>query len=405
MSTRGPLAGVRVIDFGWVWAGGLPGQVLADLGAEVIKVESRKRLDYMRQGRPLRGTQPDPEQNPWFHALNRNKLSVTINLANRTGVELARRLILAGDVVIENFTPGFMSRVGLDYLSLHALKPSLVMLSMSGTGQVGPLAGIRTYATIIAALSGMDSLVGYPGERVLGMQQPYADANGGVHAVFAILLALWHQRRTGQGQFIDLAQLETSVAVMGEALMETLMTGRVPRTQGNDYPGMAPHGHYPCAGDDAWIAIAVRSDDEWRALCASLGAEGLAGDPRFQTHPGRWHHRRELDPALSAWTRRFGPYELTVRLQRVGIAAAPLLGPAELASDPHFRARAAFVEVEHPVLGKEVVYGAAWKMSRTPAGVRRHAPLLGQDNEDVFGRLLGLTPDEIHRLAREQVIA
>lgn len=405
MNAHGPLAGIRVIDFGWVWAGGIPGQLLADLGAEVIKVESRKRLDYMRQGRPLRGTQPDPEQNPWFHALNRNKLSVTINLAHPKGVELTRRLVLAGDVVIENFTPGFMSRIGLDYPSLHALKPSLVMLSMSGTGQGGPLAGIRSYATIIAALSGMDSLVGYPGERVLGTQQPYADANAGVHAVFAILVALWHRRRTGQGQFIDLSQLESAVAVMGEALMETLMTKRVPGPQGNDYPGMAPHGHYPCLGNDAWIAIAVRSDGEWRALCAALGADTLATEPRFQTAPDRWHHRRELDRTLAEWTRRVAPYELTTRLQQAGIAAAPVLGPAELSSDPHFRSRGTFVEVEHPVLGKEVIYGPAWRMSRTPPAVRRHAPLLGEHNEEVFGRLLGLAPEEIRGLAEEQVIA
>lgn len=401
---RGPLAGIRVIDFGWVWAGGIPGQLLADLGAEVIKVESLKRLDYMRQGRPLKGTRPDPEQNPWFHALNRNKLSVTLNLAHPAGVELARRLILKGDVVIENFTPGFMKRIGLDYPSLQREKPDLVMLSMSGTGQFGPLAGIRSYATIIAALSGMDSLVGYPGERVLGMQQPYADANAGIHAVFAILVALHHRRRTGRGQFIDLAQIETGVGVMGEALMETLMTKRVPGTQGNDYPGFAPHGHYPCQGDDAWVAIAVRSDEEWGALCRALDAEALLADPRFESAPDRWRHRRELDRALGEWTRRLTPYEVTVRLQQAGVAAAPILGPAELLADPHFRARGTFVEVEHPVLGTEVIYGAAWRMSRTPVGVRRHAPLLGEHNQEVFGRLLGLSLEEIHQLAQEEVI-
>lgn len=400
----GPLAGVRVIDFGWVWAGGIPGQLLADLGAEVIKVESRKRLDYMRQGRPLRGTRPDPEQNPWFHALNRGKLSVTLNLTHPKGIELARRLCLAGDVVIENFTPGFMARIGLDYPALRAENPRLVMLSMSGTGQSGPLAGIRSYATIIAALSGMDSLVGYPGERVLGMQQPYADANAGIHAVFAVLVALRHRRRTGRGQLIDLAQLETAVGVMGEALMETLLTGRVPGTQGNDYPGFAPHGHYPCLGSDAWVAVAVRSDAEWEALTDALGAAPLRADARFATAAGRWRHRRELDRALGEWTRRFAPYELTVRLQRAGVAAAPILGPAELVADAHFRARGTFVEVEHPVLGREVIYGGAWRMSRTPVGVRGRAPLLGEHNQDVFGRLLGLAPEEVARLAAEDVI-
>ncbi len=404
MGAPASLAGIRVIDFGWVWAGGIPGQILADLGAEVIKVESRKRLDYMRQGRPLRGIEPDPEQNPWFHALNRNKFSVTINLSQPAGVALARRLILTADVVIENFTPGFMSRIGLDYPSLLAQKPGLVMLSMSGMGQTGPLAGIRSYATIIAALSGMDSLVGYAGERVLGMQQPYADANGGLHAAFAILVALWHRRRTGRGQFIDLAQLEAAVAVMGEALMETAMSGRIPATQGNDYPGFAPHGHYPCRDEDTWVAIAVRSDEEWQALCVALGAGPLAADQRFRGGADRWRHRRDLDRALGEWTRRFSPYEATVRLGRAGVAAAPLLGPVELLADPHFRARGSFVEVEHPVLGKEVIYGAAWTMSRTPPGVERPAPLLGEHNDQVFGRLLGLAPEEIRRLAEEDVI-
>src|SRR5919201_4369008 len=212
---RGPLDGCRVLDFGWVLAGAIPGMVLADMGAEVIKVESRQRLDYMRMGRPIVGDQPDPEQNPMFHNVNRNKLSITLNTMHQKGVELARKLVARCDVVIENFSPGVMDRLGLSYEELRRMRPDLIMASISSTGQTGPLRNLRAYAPSIAALAGLDSIMGYEGERPLGLKHAYGDICGALHTVFAIVGALYQLQRTGRGQDIDLYMLRAAIDTQG----------------------------------------------------------------------------------------------------------------------------------------------------------------------------------------------
>ena len=251
----GPLAGYRVLDFGWVLAGAVPGMILSDMGAEVIKVETRQRMDYMRLGRPIIGDRPDPEQNPMFHNVNRGKRSVTLNTTRPAAVELARQLAAKCDVVIENFSPGVMERIGLGYETLSDENPRLVMASITSNGQTGPLRDLRAYAPSIGALSGLDSTMGYeppegaPG-RPLGLKHAYADLCGALHAVFAITSALHQRRRTGQGQYIDVSMLRATVSTMGTGLMEYELTGRVPQPRGNYDPVMAPYGNYPCQGDD-----------------------------------------------------------------------------------------------------------------------------------------------------------
>ena len=401
----GPLHGYRVVDMGWVFAGAIPGQVLADMGAEVIKVESRQRIDYMRQGKPLIGNTPDPEQNPWFHAVNRNKKSISVNLRSERGVQLVRQLIGVSDIVIENFTPGFMSRIGLDYASLAASHPGIVMLSMSGCGQTGPDRDVPAYAPLLAGLSGLDSQVGYAGEGVLGIQQPYADTNAGFTAAFAVLAALYHRERTGEGQYIDLAEMEAAVAVLGEAVVEHSLTGSSPGPMGNDRRGFAPRGHYPGRDADTWLAISVDSDSDWEALCRTLSAPGLAADTRFKTASARWEHRRALDDALAKLTRHHPAAPLASILQTAGVAARMLTGPREMLTDPHFAARGTFATLVHPVLGQERVFSTAWRMSATPGSVKCHAPLLGEHNRAIYCQLLGLTSVEFERLVAEEVIS
>ena len=231
---QGPLSGYRVLDFGWVLAGAVPGMILADMGAEVIKVETRQRMDYMRLGRPIIGDQPDPEQNPMFHNVNRGKRSITLNTAQPEAVELAKRLAAECDVVIENFSPGVMERIGLGYETLSHDNPRLVMASITSNGQTGPLRDLRAYAPSIGALSGLDSTMGYePAEgetgRPLGLKHAYADLCGALHAVFAITSALHQRRRTGLGRYIDVSMLRATVATMGAGLMEYELTGRVPQ--------------------------------------------------------------------------------------------------------------------------------------------------------------------------------
>ena len=400
----GALAGYRVLDFGWVLAGAIPGMVLADLGAEVIKVETRQRLDYMRMGRPIVGDRPDPEQNPMFHNVNRGKLSVTLNIAQPEAAALARRLAARCDVVIENFSPGVMERLGLDYDALRAVKPDIIMASISATGQQGPLRDLRAYAPSIGALSGLDSVMGYEGGSPLGLKHAFGDICGALHAVFAILSALYRRRQTGAGQYIDVSMLRATVVTQGIGLMEQALTGRSLRPRGNYDPTMAPYGNYPCAGADQWVSIAVATPDEWNGLVAAMDCPAWADDDRFRSQYRRQRHRRELDALLSQWTAQRDAAALTDLLQRHGVAAAPVLSAEERLFHPHFMERNLYTDIDHPALGAEPIFNLMWGLSKTPSAVRRHAPLLGEHNRPILGDLLGISDAELAELTQREVV-
>ena len=400
----GVLSGYRVLDFGWVLAGAIPGMALADMGAEVIKIETRQRLDYMRLGRPIVGDQPDPEQNPMFHNVNRNKLSVTLNIAEPAAVALAKRLAAHCDVVIENFSPGVMERLGLDYATLRAIKPDIVMASISSTGQEGPLRDLRAYAPSIGALSGLDSTMGYAGGRPLGFKHAFGDICGALHAVFAIAAALYHRNRTGQGQYIDASMLRATVATQGIGLMEQALTGRALQPRGNYDPTLAPYGHYPCAGDDQWVSIAVATPDEWRGLVTAIGSPGWADDDRFRSQYRRQRHRKELDELLAGWTSQQDAAAVTALLQTHGVAAAPVLSAEERLFHPHCIERGLYSDIDHPALGAEPIFNLMWGLSKTPSAVRRPAPLLGEHNRQILCGTLGLSEDELAHLVEQQVV-
>ena len=406
---RGPLDGYRVLDFGWVLAGAVPGMILADMGAEVIKVETRQRMDYMRLGRPIIGDEPDPEQNPMFHNVNRGKRGITLNTTHPEAVELARRLAAGCDVVIENFSPGVMQRLGLDYNTLSRDNPLLVMASITSNGQTGPLRDLRAYAPSIGALSGLDSTMGYQpteGEqgRPLGLKHAYADLCGALHAVFAITSALHERQRTGHGRYIDVSMLRATVATMGAGLMEYELAGRVLQPMGNYDPVMAPYGNYPCRGDDEWVSIAVRTEEEWGGLSKAMGNPDWADEPIFSSRYARLNHRRELNACLSEWTRERTAWETTELLQSCGVAAFPVLDAEGRLFNSHFQARGLYSDIEHPALGSEPVFNLMWQLSRTPPRIQRHAPLLGEHNRDVFCGLLGMDETELSRLEEMQII-
>ena len=401
---EGPLSGYRVLDFGWVLAGALPGMILADMGAEVLKVETHQRMDYMRLGRPIVGDEPDPEQHPLFHNVNRGKLSITLNTTKPEAVELAKKLVAHCDVVIENFSPGVMDRIGLGYEVLSAIKPGIVMASISSNGQSGPLRDLRAYAPSIGALAGLDSTLGYDGERPLGLKHAYADISGALHSVFAVVSALRQCKQTGQGQYIDLSMLRATVATMGAGLMEYEMTGRVMGTKGNHDPVMAPYGNYPCQGEDAWVSIAVRTDEEWRGLTEGMDNPPWCDEEKFASRYSRLENRRELDDKLAEWTRQRPPEDITELLQSHGVAAIPVMGAEDRLFNPHFRARGLYSDIEHPSLGAEPIYNIMWNLERTPPSIRRHAPLMGEHNGQIFGGLLGVAEREIAQLEEEQVL-
>jgi len=397
-----PLDSYRVVDFSWVWAGPLLGMILADMGAEVIKVETNKRLDSARltPGRTTVG----PETDFVFHSMNRNKLGITVDMSDPRGAALIRGLVEISDVAVENFSPKGLRNLGLEYASLREVNPQLVMISLPAAGQYGPLSDIVTYAPSLGALCGYSSLIGYPGERVLGEQTPYLDVNSAIHGAFAVLAALYYRERTGKGQYIDMAQIEVGASAIGEAFMEYFINGRVMGTRGNRHPAMAPHNNYPCKGDDKWISIAVKTDEEWRSFCDAIGSPPWAEDVRFGDGSNRLRNQEELDRLVSGWTVELTYYEAMDILQKAGVAAAPCLDLSERFSDPHFEERQTHLQVEHPATGDDIIAGIPFKLSETPCEVRRPAPLLGQHNEYVFRELLGKTREEIAQLIEDKVI-
>jgi crotonobetainyl-CoA:carnitine CoA-transferase CaiB-like acyl-CoA transferase len=409
------LAGYRILDFGTAFASPMAAHLLADMGAEVIKIESQTRLDGLRLGRPIVGEDIAggdrgewPEYQPVFHGLNRSKLGVTVNIKHPEGVELLKRLVRVCDVVVNNFSPGVMDRAGLGYDALRAAKPDLIYVSLPAAGESGPLRDIVTYAPVIAALTGISGLVGYSSRRedfVGTLQVAFCDAVGALHAVVAILAALRHRKATGEGQAIEIAQWEAAASMLGEGLLDYVMNGRVLSPAGNSHPTMVPHDNYRCAGEDAWVAIAVRSEDEWRAFCRATDHPEWADDARFTDAYRRRQHRSELDTLITTWTSRRTPYEAMEILQAAGVAAMPVMNLEDQFRDPHLREREIHLESEHPKVGLEFLHGIPWRLSDTPGRIRRPAPLLGEHNQYVFGELLGLPEVEIQRLVEAGAIS
>jgi benzylsuccinate CoA-transferase BbsF subunit len=397
-----PLSGYRVVDFSWVWAGPLLGELLADMGAEVIKVETNKRLDSARltPGRSTVG----PETDFVFHSINRNKLGITVDMTDPRGAKLIRELISISDVALDNFSPMGLKKLNLEYAELSQANPQLVMISLPAAGQHGPLSNIVTYAPSLGALCGYSSIIGYPGERVLGEQTPYLDVTSSIHGAFAVLSALYYRERTGKGQYIDMAQIEVGASVIGEAFMEYFMNGRVLGTMGNRSPTMAPHNNYPCLGEDRWVSIAVDTEEEWRSFCTAIGNPPWVKEKRFSDKFNRQRNLEELDRLVSAWTINLSNYEVMDILQKAGVAATPCLDLMERFSDPHYAERGTHLQVEHPATGIDIIAGIPFKLSGTPGEVRRPAPMLGQHNNYVFRELLGRTESEIAQLVEEKVI-
>ena len=388
-------------------------QLLADMGAQVIKVESRERLDGLRLGRPMVGEDVAggdrglwPELQPVFHSINRNKLGVTLNLRTGEGVDLVRSLIARSDVVMNNFSPGVLRRLGLDYPDLQKLRPDIILVSMPSVGDSGPLRDILAYAPIIQALSGLMSVVGYgKDEPLVGeLQSPWSDAVASIHAALATLAALRHRNRTGRGQLVEVAQLEATTSMLGEAFLSNQMNGTEQTPQGNYDSEFAPHNNYPCAGDDKWVAIAVKTEEEWRGFCRALGEPGWTQDLRFADRAARLSNTGDLDEHVSRWTRGLSAQEITEKLQENGVAAMPVMNIEDQFLDPHLQQRQAFAQVDHPHIGAEWVYGMPWLLSGTPGSVRTPAPVLGEHNEYVFHQLLGVPLDELERLQERQVI-
>ncbi len=393
----GALAGIRVLDFGWNWAGPMAGQLLADMGAEVIRVETSKRQDLMRF---LDYT------SPFFCHNNRSKKSTTINIADPEGARLVLELAKSADIVMDNFAAGKMSNNGLGFDELIAANPELVVVSMSMAGQEGPLRGMRGFASIATGYSGLELMVGYPEAGVSTGLLPFGlgDTSMSIQAVVGALAALEDRDRTGKGQFVDVSQIECSTATMGQPLLDFQLTGNVAGAQGNAHASFCPHALYGTAGEDRWIAVVARDDDDWEKLVGVIGRDDWAGDDTLATAAQRRERVGEIDEAISKWAAGLDRDEAVAQLLSAGVPVSPALELEERNAHPHFTARGFSMPHDYDGFDPCTIYATPWLLSATPAELTRPTPKLGEHNDYVYRELLGLDDDEIARLEGEGIL-
>jgi crotonobetainyl-CoA:carnitine CoA-transferase CaiB-like acyl-CoA transferase len=394
-----PLAGVRVLDFMQLWVGTFCSLQLAHLGAEVIRVESSLRPCQQRGLPPFADGKPGVNRAGVFNQWNQGKRSIQVDVRRPEGLEIARRLIRHCDVVTENFAVGAMERMGLGYENLRAIREDIILLSISGNGQTGPYATDISYGTTVGALSGIYGLCGYEGFEPMEPRWICAESVAALTGAFAVVAALVHRARTGQGQHIDLSMLETTEMVLAEGLLEFAMNGREPRRLGNHDRWMTPHNCYKAKGGPLdWVTITLGSEHEWRSFCSAIGTRSLAEDPRFCSAQARKSNEGELDAIITDWTRRRDRWEITAILQAAGVAAIPTMNSKDLAQDEHLLQRGFFPDIEHPEVGHRLHTGIPWTMTGTPCKVKRAAPLFGADTDEILSSLLNLSEGEIRRL-------
>ena len=418
-----PLKNIRVLDLSRVFAMPFAGANLADLGAEVIKVDTCQ-AQFMDTTRTITGPFPDNrpgdlwwEQGGTFQMLNRGKRSVTLDLRSAESQAIIKDLVRLCDVVLENFTPRVMARFGLDYESLRAEKPDLIMVSNTGYGHSGPWSSFGAMASALEPTHGTGAFMGYMEEGPEGrlteghipnkMGNSYSDFLATWTALGAVMAALLRRARTGEGQWIDLAMYQTGTTVIGSGLLDFAFNGRRTQRIGNRHPVWSPHGVYPCQGHDQWVAIAVRDDDDWQALCQAIGEQELTADPRFCNPIDRRRDQEELDEIIGSWTSKRTSYQAMDSLQWAGVPAGAVLTSKQALTDPQYLARGFFETVHNPPevdLRPKGYVGRGWKFSKSEAAIKGPAPQLGDANEYVLGELLGIDPPQLKAFAADWTI-
>ena len=411
---RLPLKNYRILDLSRIWAGPYCTKLMADMGAEVIKLESLSVYDSHRGPvNPAPGIAAYPESDPgeqpwnrngWFNCLHMNKYGVSLELTGDEGRRVFDQLVSISDVLIENFRQGSLARLGYDYETLRRLRPDLIYVSMPAFGNNGPWQKYVAYGIGQEQLSGMAHMTGYAGEGPMKSGINHGDPITGAHAAGVVLAALRRRRRTGKGMFVDVSQQESAVALIGGEVLAYQVSGEEPERMGNHSPYFAPHNAYQCAGEDRWVTISVSNDAQWRSLAEAISGPELAAEQDFATGADRLQRQDRLDRLISEWTADKDPYEISHLLQQVGVPASPVMRGPDLLEDPHYKARGTFVEVDHKQVGPKMYPGIPFKMSATPGEVRWAAPALGQHNRLVYGEVLGMTGDEIDRLEERGVI-
>jgi benzylsuccinate CoA-transferase BbsF subunit len=405
-----PLSGIRVCDFTWVWAGPYCTLQLAHLGAEVIRIETKTRPCVTRMLPPWPDGKFDGlNKSGYFNQYNQGKKSLSLNFKHPIASEVAWKLIKESDIVINNFASGVIEKMGFGYEAVKKVNPNVIMISLSGYGDTGPYSKYVAYGPAQVPLSGMSALTGYKGFPPMHAGFSYADPNAGVHGAFALIAALFHRAKTGEGQYIDMSQWECAMDLLAEGILEYTMNGREPERVGNRDPQMAPHGIFKCldlpekAMDvtiDQWVSIVCADEAEWGRLARALGKPELANDARFKTFAARKQNEDALEAIVTEWTSRRRAADVVAELQKAGVAAAACADSKYVSEDPHLVEREYFVYREHPEVGKRQHCGIPWRMSGTPCEVKAAAPVLGQHTDEVLTGLLGYSAEDVEEMRK-----
>lgn len=398
------LEGLKVLDFFWVAVGPMTTSYLAEYGATVVRVESRRRSDPLRNSPPFGNSRPGLNRSGYYASYNATKYALGLNMAHPKAMGVITRLVHWADVVTENFTPGTMTRWGLAYEDLYRIRPDIIMLSTSMLGHGGPLSKQPGFGPVLSSLSGMTGITGWPDRAPTNPYGAYTDFIVPRFAVPALIAALDYRRRTGRGQHLDISQLEAALHFIAPLLLDCANNGREPVRMGNRHPAAAPHGAFPCQGEDRWCTIACTTDAEWQALCRVMGTPSWTRDERFATVLGRKAHEDELEHRVGEWTRGRDAHALMHTLQKAGVPAGVVQVNQEVVEDPQLGHRGHFVFMEHPELGRHPVQRSEFRLSRAAAEHRWPAPNIGQHTVQVCEEFLGMSRDEIDALIAEDAL-
>jgi CoA:oxalate CoA-transferase len=399
------LEGIRVLDLTRIYAGPYCSMLFADMGAEVIKIEPPEG-ELIRDNPPMveqgKGGPHDRSRSGYFLTLNRNKYGITLNLKHPKALKIFKDLVKVSDIVLENYAPGVMKRLGIDYPVLKKINPRIILCSISGFGQTGPYSERMAFDVISQAMSGLMSITGHPDNPPTRVGTSLGDVNAAVHAAFAIMTALWHREKTGKGQQVDVSMLETMVAILEGGIVRWTIGKELLTPIGSMNPHEAPMAAFKCK--DGYIIIATVGDEHWQRFCRAINRPDWAADPALQTKAQRWAKKYFIQEEIEKVTTKYTLKEVSEMMDRERVANSPILNIKEVVEDPHLKERGYFVDIEHPVIGKAKIPGIPFKMSETPGGVERPSPLVGQHNELILGKYLGIGKGEIDRLKGEGAV-
>jgi benzylsuccinate CoA-transferase BbsF subunit len=401
---KGPLDGIRICDFSWVGAGPLATKYLADFGAQVIKIESIKHPDIGRMSAPFKDNIIHPDRSAFFLHSNTSKLSITLNIRHPKGLEIAKKIVKISDIVMENFTPGVLDKLGLGYNELKKIKPDIIMASSSIYGQTGPKTRFSGFGNSGASISGHYMLTGWPDRDPVTPGIAYADVVQPIFTAAALMTAIDYRERTGKGQYIDTTQVEAMVQFISPAILDYFANGAIQTRQGNRSTYASPHGVFPCKGEDRWCALAILDEEEWKGLCDAMQNPSWTKDSKFSTFVSRKENEDELETLIAQWTANYDRDDLVTMLQNAGVPSGPVQDASDLVDrDPQLRERGSFVKLNHQVIGNCNHPVPPVKLSKSPSQVKT-SPCLGEHNEYVYLELLAIPDEEFVELLNDGVL-